>query len=164
MPILEKMATRLWEAGLEGFEPTYLGLPLSFIWISTLSVICRCPQPPHLHLLLLRIPPTPFQQPSGIDAKNVHNKETHIKSKKNFRVFKISFPCLSCPGDQRASRWENKCWRRKQMKEEKFTLGAEKQMVQSVGWSGGYVVEEGPGDTPQKPWQTFNLRRILPPP
>ena len=37
------------------------------------------------------------------------------------------------------------------MKEEKFTLGAEKQMVQSVGWSGGYVVEEGPGDTPQKP-------------
>ena len=37
------------------------------------------------------------------------------------------------------------------MKEEKFTLRAEKQMVQRVGWSGGYMVGEGPGATPQKP-------------
>lgn len=49
------------------------------------------------------------------------------------------------------------------MKEGKFTLRAEKQMVQRVGWSGGFTAEEGPGATPQKPWQTFNLRRTFPP-
>lgn len=27
----------------EGFEPTYLGFPLRFIWISALLVIRRCP-------------------------------------------------------------------------------------------------------------------------
>ena len=37
------------------------------------------------------------------------------------------------------------------MKEEKFTLRAEKQMVQRVGWSGDYMVGEGLGAPPQKP-------------
>lgn len=43
------------------------------------------------------------------------------------------------------------------MKEEKFTLGAEKQMVQKIAWSGGLTATppqamgEGPGDAPQKP-------------
>ena len=40
---------------------------------------------------------------------------------------------------------------KKQMKEEKFTLRAEKQMVQRVGWSGDYMVGEGLGAPPQKP-------------
>lgn len=73
---------KAWEAVLEGFETRYPShLP------NSLAVTRRCPQPSHLHPLPLPIPPNPFQQPSGIGAETVHNKETHIKSKENFRGF-----------------------------------------------------------------------------
>ena len=107
------------------------------------------------------IPPTPLQQPSGIGARNIHNKDIHVKSK-NFRAFKslflVSLIQIKGPHIGRTNAEE-----KKQMKEGKFTLRAEKQMVQRVGWSGGCTAEEGPGATPQKPWQTFNLRRTFPP-
>lgn len=57
------------------------------------------------------------------------------------------------------------------MKEEKFTLGAEKQMVQKIGWSGGLTATPPPGlgggvrRCSSETLTNFQpaLRRILPP-
>ena len=41
------------------------------------------------------IPPTPLQQPSGIGARNIHNKDIHVKSKAFLNLFFLSLSSRS---------------------------------------------------------------------
>lgn len=59
-------------------------------------------------------------------------KKPTLKVRRTSGVFHSLF-LVSCPEDQRTSHWENKRYRKRQIKEEKFTLGLRNRWCRGLG-------------------------------